>query len=96
MTSPLDGTVMIPLEHLRIGPDHVPGLDLDHVKALIDKGNLFGRPLQVEPCGYCEEDFIILNGRHRYVAALVIGYAELPCTLIPDWSDPSGPIDSGE
>lgn len=45
--------------------DHVLGIDLDHIKARLEDPDL--RPITVAPDGR------ILNGRHRYIAALIRG-----------------------
>jgi len=71
----------IPLVRLVIGPDHPPGCDGDHVAALADGRIVDDRPVEVRAlCGGCER-YEILNGRHRYLAAVIRGDEDVECVL---------------
>lgn len=65
----------VPLHRLVVGPDHPPGLHLPAVLDLLAGRRVDERPLEVAelPGGLLE----VLNGRHRYVSALISGAPDL-------------------
>jgi hypothetical protein len=71
----------IPLVQLVIGPEHPSGCDSDHVVALADGRVVDDRPIEVRMlCTGCER-YEILNGRHRYLAALIRGEEAVECVI---------------
>lgn len=83
----------LPLHRLVIGPDHEPGLDLEHVAALAEGAATDERPILVAPIiGTSPPLYAIRNGRHRYLAAQAAGLAEVLVEVtLPDPGDTTGP-----
>lgn len=65
------GRLLIGDDHLPLAPDHVDRL---RAGALVDE-----RPIEVEPAG---EAFVIRNGRHRFLAAVLAGQLDVECVLV--------------
>ena len=72
-------TLEIPLTHLVIRSGEAP-MDWTHVEALLEGLVIDLRPIYVSPVEY--PYYRILNGRHRFVAAMVRGDETLMATLI--------------
>lgn len=66
------GGVRIPLGRLLIEPaEHVAGLDLVHLLRTLDEPDL--RPVEVTPLAAVSGLWVVRNGRHRVVRALIAG-----------------------
>lgn len=70
----------IPLTSLVVGEDHIPVMHLPAIVDLVDGRRVDRRPVDVEQVGNTGF-YRILNGRHRYVAALITGLPTLDCTV---------------
>lgn len=74
-----DVVVDVPLGQLVVGADHMPGIDLEHLHALLDGTLTDDRPITVAPLP--GDLFEIRNGRHRYLRDLIRGCAATSCEV---------------
>lgn len=56
-------------------------MHLPAVAALIAGERVDDRPIEVEPVPGTPH-YVIRNGRHRLLAALIAGHADVPCQLV--------------
>ena len=71
----------LPLTQLSIAADHAPGCDSVHIVRLVSGELVDDRPVEVRylcTCGRYE----IVNGRHRFLAALIRGDDSIACELV--------------
>jgi hypothetical protein len=60
---------------------HVPGLDLERVRQLVSGELVDERPIEVADVADCGH-WRIINGRHRFVAALARGDETVEVTVV--------------
>lgn len=73
-------TCLLPVSQLVVGGDHIPGMDLVHVLRLTLGAHTDDRPLEVEAIPDTDL-WLIRNGRHRYISALLAGTPHLLCQV---------------
>jgi len=67
---------MVSVGRLLIGDDHAP-IDSARVAALVDD-----RMIEVRPLGtHWPPTYVIVNGRHRFLAAVLAGEQQVDCRL---------------
>jgi hypothetical protein len=71
----------VPLHHLRLKPNVPAGMSVLRICAIADGLRNAGRdvdePVVVRRAG--EDDWLVVEGRHRFVAAYVAGCVDLLC-----------------
>jgi hypothetical protein len=71
---------MVPVGCLLIGDDHAP-IDPAHVAALVAGEKVDDRLIEVEPVSTHPPVYAIVNGRHRFLAAVLAGERRVACAL---------------
>jgi hypothetical protein len=72
---------MVSVGRLLIGDDHAP-IDPAHIAALVVGEKVDDRLIEIRPVGTQPPAYVIVNGRHRFLAAVLAGERRVACALV--------------